>query len=104
MLERSRLGEGSLRPQKGDTQWIFQCQAGRHDFPEQASHILITQRPLISGFNQAQHLSLTLGTIEYRVAPCFLLDIGNLARCLGTGIEQILYLRIDAVDALTDNA
>src|SRR3982751_186411 len=64
MLEHGLLRESAFRSKECDLQRLFLCQAGRHDFAEQASDLLVAQRSLVAFDSLTQHLRLSLRSIE----------------------------------------
>ncbi len=105
MFECCRLREGSCWPQIGDAHRFFKRQAGRHDFPKQARHLFIRQRPRVVLFYPAQYLSFPLGAIKEhiltRVSRNF--DMGHFlsARCPRTDQGHDFFIQtIDLVPQL----
>ena len=54
MLERSGVGESTLRTEKADLQLLLQRKTHRYDLTEQLRSLLITERPLIALDNPLQ--------------------------------------------------
>jgi hypothetical protein len=99
VLERRRLGEGTLRPQEGNGHHLFQRQAGGHDLAEQARHFLIAEGALVAFHHLAQNLRLPFGAVERVVAPA-LLGLANLLGNPGARGDQFLDLLVQLIDLL----
>ena len=99
MLERRSLGEGTQGAQERDVHRLFQGQAGRHDFPEQAGHLFRRQRPRVLLLDAAQNLGFPLRTVEEHILPrigCHL-HVSHFLGAFGAGADQLHDLLIKAV-------
>ena len=98
VLGRRRFRKGAERAEKGNSQGLFQRQAGRHDFAEEEGDVFARQRARVGFLQAAQHLRLTFGTVDVpRRAMCGL-DLADLLRATGALVEQPQQFAIDAVD------
>ena len=102
MLDRRGVGIGALRPQERNLEGLFECEANRHDFAENARNRIVRERPLVALLDLAQHLRFAFGPVEMFRIALLSLNFGNPARALGSLRHQVLNRRIDLVDALPD--
>ncbi|MNO80147.1 hypothetical protein D3C76_713400 [compost metagenome] len=102
VLHGRRLGEGAFRPQIGDFQRLFEGQARRHDFAEQARHLFVAQRPLVALHDTLEHLGFALGAIEHRrfaFGQRGHFHAGDFLGTAGTVTDQLEDFFIQAVNA-----
>lgn len=102
VLEGRRLGESALGTQEGDVEGFFQGEAGGHDLPEQARHLLGIQRAWIALLDLAQDLRLALGTIELGVGIRVALDLGHRLGTAGPLADQPEQFIVQGIDARPD--
>ena len=93
VLEGSALGKRAFGTEIGNSQRLLQRQAGRHHFANQASHLVVTQGPLVQRFNPLDDLGFTIGSEKIDAVVCpvaeFALNLGDLDRTARTLIEQL---------------
>ena len=106
LLERRRLGEGPLRPQKGGLQRLLQGQAGGHDLAEEPRHLLAVQGTRVALLDPPQDRRLPLRAVKLDrpLAPpapsqAFLIRPTSWAQ-RGAVADQAQDLHIDGIDAL----
>jgi len=99
MLEHGGLRERALRPEVRDLERLLLSETRGHQLAKQPDHLLVPQRPGIALDDGAQHLRLTLGTVEFRrlAEALHFADLLRAARAIG---DQRLDLRVDRIDTL----
>ena len=97
--QHRRLRECALRPEEGHLERLLLRKTRRHDFPKEAQHLLIPQRPLIALAGHAQNLRLTLRHVEVRRMTGARLRRPDHLRKLGPFIDERVNLFIDRIDA-----
>src|SRR5210317_1279912 len=102
MLVHGGLGKSSFRPEETDFQRLLLGQAGRHDLPEQAQHLLVTHRPFVALEDRTQHFGLAFGPVILNGRSQLPFGNADLLRDPRPIIDQRLEPPVDFIDALTD--